>query len=98
MSRRGIAWRAARSSSSSRSSDLEEFLQLHRGAHVALDLQLAGHVGARRVLLAADDLLERLLGGGDHRVGLLAALRHAHAAVVDADRPLARAVDVEEEG
>src|SRR5436853_7071024 len=29
----------------------EELLELHRGAHVALDLQLSGHVGARRVQL-----------------------------------------------
>ena len=31
---------------------LEELLQLQRGAHVALDLQLARHVGGRRVRLA----------------------------------------------
>src|SRR4029077_12830683 len=79
-----------------RSVGSEQLLQLHRSTHVALDLELAGHVGARRVLLAADDLLERLLGGRDHRVGILAAFGDVHLAVLDLDRPLAGAVDVEE--
>ena len=56
---RATASPAARCSSSSRTR-LEQLLQLHGGAHVALDLQLAGHVGGRRVLLAGDDLLEGL--------------------------------------
>src|SRR5205085_8040219 len=34
--------------------ELEELLELHRRAHVALDLELAGHVGARRVALTGD--------------------------------------------
>ena len=48
---------------------LEEFLELHCRAHVALDLQLAGHVGGGRVQVAAEQLLEVLLGGRDRRVG-----------------------------
>ena len=75
---------------------LKELLELHRGAHVALDLELAGHVGARRVLLAGDDLLEGLLGGLDRRVGVAAALGDRDLAVVDVDLPLAGAVDVED--
>src|SRR5262245_24672493 len=47
----------------------EELLELHRGAHIALELQLAGHIGARRVLLASDDLLEDLLRSADRAVG-----------------------------
>src|SRR5204862_367373 len=35
--------------------DLEELLELHRGAHVSFDLELPGHIGARSVLLAADE-------------------------------------------
>src|SRR6266702_6783075 len=38
---------------------LEQLLELHGGAHVALDLQLARHVGRRRVLLAVGNLRER---------------------------------------
>src|SRR5579864_8421325 len=75
---------------------LEELLQLHRGAHVAFDLQLPGHVGARGVLLAGDDLLERLLRRRDGYVGVGTAFLHRHRAVVDVDRPLAGALDVEE--
>src|SRR5262249_37857958 len=44
---------------------LEEFLQLHRRAHVALDLELSGHVRGGRVLLALRELLERLGRRGD---------------------------------
>src|SRR5262245_10275863 len=33
----------------------EQLLELQRGAHVAVDLQLAGHVGGGRVLVAARD-------------------------------------------
>src|SRR5439155_21703772 len=75
---------------------LEELLELHRGTHVAFDLELAGHVRARRVLLAADDLLERGFGGRDDGVCVVPALADAHLAVVDPDRPLACALDVEE--
>src|SRR6476620_3735679 len=64
--------------------DSEELLQLHRSAHVPFDLELPGHVGAGCVLLAAGDLLERLLGGRDRDV-----------AVVRAFGPLDAAVDVE---
>src|SRR5436305_2002783 len=75
----------------------EQLLELHRSAHVALDLQLAGHVGAGRILLAARDLLERLLRGRDHGVRILAAFGDAHLAVVDVYLPFARSVDVEQE-
>src|SRR3954452_7172528 len=37
---------------------LEQLLQLHRVAHVALDLQLPGHEGGHRVELPAHELLE----------------------------------------
>src|SRR5262245_16291150 len=49
---------------------LEELLELHGRTHVALDLQLAGHVRRRRVLLAGDDLLEVLLARGEGGVGI----------------------------
>src|SRR5690349_7369448 len=75
---------------------LEQLLELHRRAHVALDLELAGHVGARRVLLARHDLLERLLGRRDHSVRVAPTLGHGDLAVVDVDLPLAGAVDVED--
>src|SRR5258705_5618884 len=74
----------------------EELLQLHRSAHIPFDLELARHVGAGRVLLAADDLLERLIGGGYDRVGILPTFGDADLAVPDLDRPLAGAVDVED--
>src|SRR5258708_34951815 len=45
----------------------EDLLELHGRAHVALDLELARHVGRRGVLLARDDLLERLARGRDRR-------------------------------
>jgi predicted GNAT family acetyltransferase len=73
----------------------EELLQLHRRAHVALDLDLAGHVGARRVLLPGDDLLEGLPGRADRHVGVAAALGHAHRAVLDVHLPQAGPLDVE---
>src|SRR5206468_3928779 len=63
--------------------------------HVALDLELAGHVGGRRVLLAAHDLLERLLRRRDRAVRAVAALRDGDRAVVDVDLPRARAFDLE---
>src|SRR6266508_3498139 len=75
---------------------LKEFLQLHRGAHVALDLQLAGHVGAGRVLLAAGDLLEGLLGRRDGHVRVFGVLCHGDVAVLDVDLPRARTLDVEQ--
>src|SRR5579872_1205136 len=78
--------------------DLEELLELHRRAHVALDLQLAGHVGARRVLVAGDDLLEGLLGGGDGDVGVPATFGDGDGAVVDVHLPRARAFDLEDVG
>src|SRR5712691_1069218 len=79
-----------------RSIRLEELLELHGRPHVALDLQLAGHVGRRRILLAARDLRERLLGGRDRGVGAArVALGHLHGPVVDGDRPLLP-VDVEQ--
>src|SRR5919201_1712669 len=78
---------------------LEELLELHRRAHVALDLELAGHVGARRIQLARDDSLEVLLGARDRAIGVgRGALGDADAAVVDGDRPPACAVDVEDVG
>src|SRR2546421_9328496 len=78
---------------------LEELLELHRRAHVALDLELAGHVGARRVQLARDDPLEVLLRARDRavRVGR-DALGDFDLAVVDRDGPLAGAADVEDVG
>src|SRR5258708_10594404 len=97
MCERATGSQAARCSWSSRSEPgSEELLELHRSAHVALDLQLPGHVGARRVLLAGDDLLERLLGGRDDHVGVAAALADADLAVVDVDLPLSGALDVED--
>ncbi len=75
---------------------LEELLQLHRRAHVALDLELPGHVGGGRVLLAVDDRHHRLLGGRDRRVGLAAAVGHLDLAVLDLDEPLAGTLDVEQ--
>src|SRR5690349_3995158 len=75
--------------------DSEELLQLHRSAHVPFDLELPGHVGAGCVLLAAGDLLERLLGGRDRDVAVVRAFGHLDAAVLYVDLPLAGAVDVE---
>src|SRR5205085_10834879 len=64
--------------------------------HVALDLELSGHVGACRVELAGDDALEALRGARDRGVGAGGgAFGDADAAVVDRDRPLPGAVDVE---
>src|SRR6266566_9637171 len=74
----------------------EDLLELHRGAHVALDLQLARHVGGRRVLLAADDLRERLPAGADRGVGVTRARRDGDRAVADVDMPVALALDLEE--
>src|SRR2546430_670483 len=85
-------------SSDSRSElgDLEELLQLHRGTHVAFDLQLAGHVGTRRVLLAVHHLRERLLRRRDDRVGIPLAFTDSDLAIADVDLPLPGALDVEE--
>ena len=44
--------------SRNRPARVEELLELHGGAHVALDLELPRHVRRRRVLLAGHDLLE----------------------------------------
>src|SRR5437660_107744 len=75
---------------------LKELLQLHCRAHVAFDLQLSGHVGAGCVLLAAGDLLERLLGRRDRDVGIFCAFRHGDVAVLHVDLPRAGALDVEQ--
>src|SRR5438067_9716051 len=73
----------------------EELLQLHRGAHVAFELELARHVGARRVLLARDDLLKDLLRGTDRAIHpVYETVVHADAAFLDLDRPLAGTFDV----
>ena len=48
---------------------LEQLLQLQGCAHVAFDLELPGHVGGGRILLAGDDLARRLARGRDRRVG-----------------------------
>ena len=74
----------------------EELLELHGGAQVAFDLQLARHVGRRRVLFARDDLVERLAGRGDRRVGVAAAFCDAELPVGNRDEPLALVFDVEE--
>src|SRR5689334_3335553 len=76
-------------------SRLEELLELHRLAHVALHLQLPGHVRGGRVLLAVRDFPERLGSGRDRAVGVAVALGDRHLAVVDVHDPCARAVDVE---
>src|ERR671924_1463498 len=73
----------------------EQLLQLHRLAHVALDLQLSGHVGRGRVLLALGDLHERLGRCRDSGVGIAAVLGDGYVAVVDVNVPRARAVDLE---
>src|SRR5207237_10625624 len=74
----------------------KELLELHGRPHVALELELAGHVGARRVLLARDDLLEDLLGGTDRAVGAIVhAVLDRDLALGDLHRPLSRALDVE---
>src|SRR6266540_4174317 len=88
--------RAIRRLSESSLNRLEELLELHRRADVALDLQLAGHVRGRRVLLAAADLLERLGRRRDRHVGVAAALVDRQLPVADVDEPLALALDVEE--
>src|SRR5215210_64284 len=75
---------------------LEEFLKLHSGAHVALDLQLARHVSRRRVLLAAEDSLEVLLARGDRRVRFALALADADSAVLDRHQPHPCVFDVED--
>src|SRR5581483_8107467 len=96
-----IVCRAARCSSSWRTPKAtdrrsEQLLELHGRTHVALDLQLPRHVGRRRVLLAGDDLVERLPARGDRRVRVAAALAHVELSVRHGDEPLSLAVDVEE--
>src|SRR3954467_6029074 len=99
MSRKAQRSRPAPRSSSWRiDAGSEQLLKLHRSTHVTLDLELASHVGARRVLVTADDLLERLLGGRDHGVGILTALGDVDLAVLDTDGPFSGAFDVEEIG
>src|SRR6476659_9372401 len=71
----------ARTSAVTREIFSEDLLELHRRAHVALDLELAGHVRGGRVLLARDDLLERLDRGGDRAVAAGVALVDGDAAV-----------------
>src|SRR6266545_617944 len=75
---------------------LEQLLQLHCGAHIPFDLELAGHVGAGRVLLAAGDLVEGLLGRRDRHIRVFRVVGHRDISVLDVDLPLARALDVEE--
>jgi hypothetical protein len=75
---------------------LEELLELHRGAHVTLDLELAGHVRGRRVLLTRGDRAEGLLGRTDLDVRVSPALGHFDGAVGDVHLPDARAFDVED--
>src|SRR3954452_6683755 len=76
---------------------LEQLLQLHRGAHVALDLQLPGHERRHGIELAADELLEVVLADRDRRGRVRGALRDLDArGVLDVDLPRARARHVEE--
>src|SRR5262245_38402964 len=86
---------ASRWSASSQSSNviwpvrLEQLLELHGRAHVALDLQLPGHVRRGGVLLAAGDLGERLGGRRQSAVAALISFCHAHLTVRDLHRPRA---------
>src|SRR5581483_11120600 len=74
----------------------EDFLQLQRGAGVAADLQLPGHVRRDRVLLPRGDATERLAADRDRHVGLRGALGDADGSVPHLDEPLPLALDVEE--
>src|SRR5919197_59170 len=74
---------SASSTTASKRIKLEELLELHRLAHVAFHLELAGHVGGGRVLLAAGDLHESLRRGGDRGNGVAAVLADGDLAVVD---------------
>src|SRR5262245_24290782 len=74
----------------------EELLELHRGAHVAVDLELPGHVGGRGILLTARDRLERLLGGVDRHVAVGGALRDLDGSVGQGPLPRAVARDLED--
>src|SRR5262249_14353297 len=76
----------------------EEILELHRGADVAADLELAGHVRRERVLLAVADALEGLLGRRDRAIASVVALVDHELSVVDLHRPRARSVDREDVG
>src|SRR5919201_760251 len=90
--------RLSASSTTATNRTSEQLLELHRLAHVALDLELAGHVRGGRVLLALRDLHERLARGGDGGVGLVAVLADADVAVVHVDGPGACPVDLESIG
>src|SRR5215211_1151612 len=76
----------------------KKLLKLESGAHVALDLELAGHVGRGGVQLALRDPLERLRVRHDRGVCVLGPLGHRDRSVGDAHRPLTGAVDVENVG
>src|SRR5919197_4095228 len=89
---------SASSTTASKRIKLEELLELHRLAHVAFHLELAGHVGGGRVLLAAGDLHESLRRGGDRAIGVAAVLADGDLAVVDVDGPGACTVDLEAVG
>src|SRR5215210_6374543 len=84
------------SSSTSSTRVLEQLLELHGRAHVALDLQLARHVRRRRVLGAGSDLLEGLRRRRDRHVGVSPTLVDRQVAVLDVDEPLSLALDVEQ--
>src|SRR6476661_588456 len=88
-----IRSRNARACGSSGMGLTEEVFELHRGADVAVDLQLAGHVRGERVLLAVDDALEHLLGGRERALAALVALAHRDVPAVDLHRPGSGAVD-----
>src|SRR5438093_3757903 len=74
----------------------EELLELHGGAHVTFDLELAGHVCGRRVLLAPCDRAEGLPRGANRDVRVSPALGHLDGPVGDVHLPHARAFDVED--
>src|SRR3954447_18082765 len=74
---------------------LEELLELERSSHVALDLQLSRHVRGRRIGLAASDLHQCLLAGGDRAIGVLCALGDGGGSVGHRDSPGTHAGDVE---
>src|SRR5262249_3077872 len=74
----------------------QQRLQLGRGADVALDLDLPGHHGGRRVLLAGHELAEDLLPLAEAHVRPAVALGAVDLPVVDRDEPRARVLDLEE--
>src|SRR5258708_35821938 len=89
------AHRTANRRRPSRRIRLEELLQLHRGAHISLDLELAGHVRGGGIEVACHDLLEVLVRGRDRAVGVAASFADADGAVVAGNEPLPRTFDVE---